>query len=937
MLPAALWRSADLAMIDAMQQLTIAVVVAMGLGLGASCGSGTTGPSIVFTHGEMRGRLEKNGLRFVVMPDPTTQLAEVDVRYEVGSREDPPGKAGLAHLVEHLMFQQRPDGPGTKPLMHVLQQATLNLNAYTNWDTTHYMLSARAEMLDALVKVEAMRMFYGCQTISEDEFLREREVVRNEIRGNNRSAEGLIPQLTLAAIYPPGHAYAQMVGGDDEQLSKITLPDACEFMQKYYAPERATVIIAGGVVAADAVKTIEKWFKVVDKRTAAPRRTVVPFTATNERKTFELDLERPWVTVAWPLPDARTPEGEAAQFGILSAFFDAADNADRYDCATQGFPAILGGREAPIFLIALELPSLGKLDDCLDFVWKGARNASHGWDGGQWVQLEELKNRRKAAFISSLEPLFGRGGRTDQVGDLVQFSRDVDFDSREIYVFHALDKIGKFELASVGTALKRALDPDHARVTVFKPSKDGQKGGRRSQVAFQAASHDGVEALEVDPGEAQRPLQVAAELKVFSRVSRFQLGNGMRVLLLPVSSMPVVAAQLIFDAGDAATPDSPALASAAADFLALPPDATALRETGVQLGCDTTPDHTICQARGMSIYLDVVVKAFERLVKVGAYSQLGVERWQKTTETMYKLKRPHQRLEFQRQQLAAIYGPDHPYTRTGVVVPASVGKIGRDELSSFRDEHYTAANATLVIAGSFDAKQAEALIRETFGGWSKGHKDAPAPRGAYQRTGPVYVGVIGDDDPQVDVAILYPSPAGISGQQAARMVLTEMLNDQMATIRARLGATYGTYARRSAGLAASAYRLGGAVDAARAGEALRAMREGVDALRNGTDFDVAFVRARRKVVQELLGQSTLSTELASRLGQIARFGLELGYDNTLLRQTAALSTAQVKDLLARELDPKGEVVVTLGDRASVTHAFADAGIQDVKLVEPSYK
>src|SRR6185436_5486268 len=235
------------------------VVVVVGLGL--SCAR--PAPRIVFKHGETRGRLEKNGLRFVVMPDATTSLVEVDVRYEVGSREDPPGKAGLAHLVEHLMFEQRPEGPGSKPMMQALQQITLNMNAYTEWDKTHYMLNARAELLDALVKVEALRMFYGCRTISEDEFLREREVVRNEIRGMNRSAEGLIPQLTLAAIYPRGHAYAQMVGGDDAQLSTITLRDACEFMQKYYVPERATVIVAGGVAADAIARMIEKWFAAV--------------------------------------------------------------------------------------------------------------------------------------------------------------------------------------------------------------------------------------------------------------------------------------------------------------------------------------------------------------------------------------------------------------------------------------------------------------------------------------------------------------------------------------------------------------------------------------------------------------------------------------------------------------------------------------------------
>ena len=124
------------------------------------------------------------------------------------------------------------------------------------------------------------------------------------------------------------------------------------------------------------------------------------------------------------------------------------------------------------------------------------------------------------------------------------------------------------------------------------------------------------------------------------------------------------------------------------------------------------------------------------------------------------------------------------------------------------------------------------------------------------------------------------------------------------------------------------------MDAPRAGEALRAMRTGIDALRSGTDFDAMSVRARRKVVQELLAGSTVSTEGASRLGQIARFGLDPGYDHDLLRQAAALSPTQVNALIARELDPWTEVIVLLGDRLAVTRAFADAGITGAKLVVP---
>jgi zinc protease len=904
----------------------------MVLAVVAACARTT--PQILFKYGETRGRLHKNGLRFVVMPDATTQLLEVDVRYEVGSREDPPGKAGLAHLVEHLMFVQRPDGPGTLTIMQALQQATLDVNAYTNWDSTHYLTSARPELLDSLVKIEAIRMQAGCTTLTEDEFLREREVVRNEIRTRSRTPEDKIPQLALAKIYPPDHAYARMVGGDDEQIASITLADACEFMRKYYVPERAIVIVAGGVELQPAIASIEKWFNVLDRRAPAPRRVVERVPARKERSTIELDLERPWVTVAWPLPDARTPEGEAAQVGVWRAFIDARAKGDEYECATQGFPTLLGGREAPVFLIALELKSMSKLDECVDFVFKAARNASQGWDGGLWSQIEELRHTRQALFIAGLEPLFARA---NEVGDLVQFSTDVDFDSRELYVFHELDKLGKLDLARVGKSLSRALDPQAAKVVVFKPTKESGRGDHRSSVTFETRSDDDRDLGEVSPEEAERPLHLGIDLKSVAGATRFTLGNGMRVVLLPVEAMPVVAAELVFDAGEASAPNNPALAWAAANFLSLPPDATILGETGIRLDCDTTADHTICRARGMAIYTDVVIEAFERLIKVGAYSQLEVEQWQRSMRDSYKLKRSQQRLEFERQQLAAIYGPDHPYTRTGVVLPEAIGKVGRDALYSFRDHHYTAANATLVIAGAFDAKRAADKIRHVFGDLRSGSRQPPVPPVAAHSGGPRYVGVVGSEDSQVDIAILYPSPPGIAGQEAARLILTAMLDDRVGVVRSKLGATYGTYARRDARLGASMYKLGGAVDSARAGEALAAMRDGVAAMRAGADFNASFVRARHRVIQHLLGESTVSAQLADELATIARFGLDPSYYAGLLKQVEVVSPAQVAALVTRELDPANEVVVALGDRAALAKAFADAGLSTVTFVEPSYR
>ena len=121
-------------------------------------------PTTAFRYAEKRARLP-NGARLVVIPDRSTPLVQVDVRYEVGSAEDPPGKAGLAHLAEHLMFQHRMLGPDRPATFDLLPQISLRFNAYTTYDETHYELVASKEDVEALLRVEAFRMDARCRTI----------------------------------------------------------------------------------------------------------------------------------------------------------------------------------------------------------------------------------------------------------------------------------------------------------------------------------------------------------------------------------------------------------------------------------------------------------------------------------------------------------------------------------------------------------------------------------------------------------------------------------------------------------------------------------------------------------------------------------------------------------------------------------------------------
>jgi zinc protease len=914
--------------------MKICVVAALVTATLGSCNPAA--PKFAFTHAERRGRLDANGLRFVLMPDSSTQLVEVDVRYEVGSREDPPGKAGLAHLVEHMMFNLRPDGEKSPPLMQSINDLTTFFNAFTNWDTTHYMNTARIENLDAMLKIEAMRLFYGCQTITPAEFLREREVVRNEIRERSGTAEGQIPQLVMSAVYPKGHAYERMIGGDDTQLTTITLEDACKFIKDYYVPERATVIVAGGIEVDPTVTLIKKWFGRLEKRAGAPRAPVAAFQVEAGRKQYELDVERPSVHLAWALPPGNTLEGEAARFGISSAWSRIARKGQEYEFAYSVDGGILGGKLAPVFMLSIELRSMAKLDEALEFAAKSARQAYRGFDEGTYEQIEEIKNQQKAAFIQNMEPL---GARTQVVGELVQFSPDFNFDSDDLYLFHELEKIGKFDGDRIAKVVKKYFDPDKARVVVIKPNKEGLKGDTRAKVTFQTQSHDQIVVPYVDPKEAHEPIKLSGELKGLVGLQRFQLGNGMTVVMLPMKAMPLVSTRLIFEhAGDAVSPDSPLLPSIAAQFLRLPPDAEAFAKTGVGVECETAPDATICVSSGVNIYLEVMLKGLERLITAGTYDQESIERWQKTVRGHLGTKSAQQHLELDRQLLTALNGPDHAYTKTGIYTADAVGKISKDKLDAFRRGHYTAGNATLIIVGDFEPKQAEALARASFHGWSKGTIDKPVDRTRAPRTAPARIGVVGKEEPQLSIQLAYPAPAGVDGQEGARQVLAEMIQIRVAEVRFKLGTTYGVRVGRRARSGPTAYGISGTVDAERAGESIRAIRDNIAMLRNADQsFEVDFVRARRKVISRLLGESTVTAELAARLGFIAQFDLDEKFFNTMLRQVAVLSVAQVQSLIKSELDPQKEVLVVLGDKPHLERAFKDAGILDAKLVEPDYK
>ena len=142
-----------------------------------------------------------NGMRFAILRDTRTNLATIDVRYDVGAKDDPPGRAGLAHLVEHLMFELR-SAPDAPPLSAELQVATLTANAFTSWDGTHYTATAPAAAITTLIALEGRRMAATCDQLDDATIARERDVVLAE------TAQRADDDAVQAAVY-------RALSGDD--------------------------------------------------------------------------------------------------------------------------------------------------------------------------------------------------------------------------------------------------------------------------------------------------------------------------------------------------------------------------------------------------------------------------------------------------------------------------------------------------------------------------------------------------------------------------------------------------------------------------------------------------------------------------------------------------------------------------------------------------
>ena len=273
-----------------------------------------------------------NGMQVVVIPDHRTPVVTEMIWYKVGSADETPGKSGLAHFLEHLMFKGTAKHPAGEFSQTVLRVGG-NENASTSVDYTNYYQRVPKEQLPTMMEFEADRM--TGLILKDENVLPERDVVLVEYNmrvANNPDAR--LNEQIMAALYL-NHPSGRPVIGWHQEIEKLDREDALAFYRRFYAPNNAILVIAGDVDAAEIRPLVERNFGSIPAQPAIPARRVRPQepepTAPRTVTLADPRVEQPSMRRYYLVPSATTAAaGESAALDVLAQLMGSGSNSYLY-------------------------------------------------------------------------------------------------------------------------------------------------------------------------------------------------------------------------------------------------------------------------------------------------------------------------------------------------------------------------------------------------------------------------------------------------------------------------------------------------------------------------------------------------------------------------------------------------------------------------------
>jgi len=383
-----------------------------------------------------------NGLHVILSEDHTAPLVGVEMLYDVGSKDEKPGRTGFAHLFEHLMFQgtvNLPKGESDR----LIEAAGGSSNGSTSADRTQYWEQVPSNALEQMLFIQAQRMGALLPTLDQAKLDNQREVVRNERRESyEMKPYGMAWKVLLENLWNPEFPYHWQTIGSHEDLQAASLDDVREFFQRWYGPGNASLAIVGDI---DPVKTralVEKHFGGIPRADPPKRATSLPVPLAKEKQvTVPDEVQLPRLYLAWQTPKEHA-DGEAALevLGDVLATGKSSRLTRRLVMEERIAQNVMAGQQsqalAGMFMV-VATPKPGVKPEQIQKVVE-EEIARIARDGPTPEELQRAKNRIESQVIFALEPVGGFGGRASHLNSYYWETGDPGHLAKDLERFRAL-------------------------------------------------------------------------------------------------------------------------------------------------------------------------------------------------------------------------------------------------------------------------------------------------------------------------------------------------------------------------------------------------------------------------------------------------------------------------------------------------------------------
>jgi zinc protease len=876
----------------------------------------------------------KNGLRVLIHTDRKAPIVAVSTWYDVGSKHEPAGKTGFAHLFEHLMFNGSENAPGDffEPLKQV---GATDFNGTTSFDRTNYFETVPGPALERALFLESDRMGYLTGAITQDVLDEQRGVVQNEKRQGDNQPYGLVYYKVLEELLG-STPYGHNVIGSMADLDAASLDDVKNWFRSHYGPNNAILVLAGDIDAKTAKPLVEKYFGAIPAgpKSVLPKVTV-PTLAAAKTVTIKDNVAATLILRTWAVPglndkDATPLNVFASVLGGLASSRLDNELVRKDKTAVQVSAGVQSMSQIGVFTVqAVVKPGVDpaivskQLDDVLADLLKNGPTAD---------EVMRVATTNVSGRIAGLESVGGFGGKAVALASGELYSGD------PLHFKKELEAMAKVTPAEVKAAANKWLNRPALTVMVVPGAREAYQ--EATPVAKPA------EGPKVEPVKGTRgALPAVAPIGdlVFPTVERTRLSNGIELVYANRTAVPVTQVVLSFDAGVAADPDgklgTQRLTLGMMDEGTTSLDSTALAEARERLGANidsgSSSDRTYLSMDTPSPNLAGALDLFADVVERPAFAPAEVERvrGQMLAGIAQELTSP-QGLSG-RTVPRVLYGAGSPYAKLGAGAgdPAVVKTITRDDLVGWHRAWIRPDKAKIFVVSDRPLAEIKAALEARFGGWKgEGAGGTKSFTASAQAMTPKIILIDRPNSPQSMIVAAQltgvdPYSDTLAVATANQALGSGFLSRINMDLREAKHWSYGAGGGFSFLEHAVPYTISAPVQADKTGDSIKAIQQQVkDFLTTRGVTGEELTREVNGSTRELPGRFETSDAVLSAMQQNDIRRRPDDYFGTIAQKYRALTVPQLDAAARAALDPSKFVFVVVGDAAKVRPQLDSIGL-----------